>query len=170
MGVSFSGFPQLSARFIFWVSVRFILVIGVGFVVLAAGMVLIFFLPFRACRRSKLESEQSGGIMYSIPYVMARKFSFNEIQTLTNSFGKVLGSGGFRIVYEGVLEDGTIVFVKRLEIARQGEKEFYAEVGILGIVHHWNLVQLLGFCAQGLRMILIYDHMPIGSLDQWLFD
>ena len=108
--------------------------------------------------------------MYSIPYVMARKFSFNEIQTLTNSFGKVLGSGGFRIVYEGVLEDGMIIFVKKLEIARQGEKEFYAEVGILGIVHHWNLVQLLDFCVQGLRMILIYDHMPIGSLDQWLFD
>jgi hypothetical protein len=149
--------------------------IAVGVVVLAAAVVLIFFHPFRAWRRSKAGSgisgtELSGGAMYSMSEVMARKFSFKEIRTVTRNFGKVLGSGGFGTVYEGVLEDGTMVAVKRLEIARQGEKEFYAEVAILGIIHHWNLVQLLGFCAQGSHKILIYEHMPNGSLDRWLFD
>lgn len=148
-------------------------VIGVGLLVTA--VVLIFFNPFRACRRSKLVSGNSGtdhsdGAMYSIPDVTARKFSFKEIRTLTNSFGKVLGSGGFGTVYEGVLKDGTMVAVKRLEIARQGEKEFYSEVAILGVIHHWNLVQLLGFCAEGSHKLLIYEHMPNGSLDRWLFD
>lgn len=73
-------------------------------------------------------------------------------------------------MYEGVLEDGTMVAVKRLEITRKGEKEFYSEIAILGTIHHWNLVQLLGFCSQGSHKILIYEHMPNSSLDRWLFD
>jgi hypothetical protein len=151
-------------------------VIAIGVAVLAAAVIAIFFRAFRAlCRRSKPESsnfrtEQSGGVMYSISDVMAKRFSFKEIRTFTNSFGKVIGSGGFGTVYEGVLQDGTMIAVKKLEIARQGAKEFYAEVAILGIIHHWNLVRLLGFCAEESQKILVYEHMPNGSLDRWLFD
>lgn len=55
---------------------------------------------------------------------MPRKFSFNKSWTLTNSLGKVLGSGRFKTMYEGVLEDRTMVTVKRLEITRHDKKEF----------------------------------------------
>ncbi|EFJ13047.1 hypothetical protein SELMODRAFT_24639, partial [Selaginella moellendorffii] len=91
------------------------------------------------------------------------------LERITDNFSKVLGSGGFGGVYEGVLPDGRKVAVKKLERTGQGKKEFYAEVVILGTIHHWNLVKLLGFCSEGLNRLLVYEHMENGSLDKWIF-
>ncbi|XP_002976261.2 EP1-like glycoprotein 3 [Selaginella moellendorffii] len=82
---------------------------------------------------------------------------------------QVLGTGGFGGVYEGVLPDGRKVAVKQLESTGQGKKEFYAEVSILGTIHHWNLVKLLGFCSEGLNKLLVYEHMENSSLDKWIY-
>jgi serine/threonine-protein kinase PBS1 len=57
------------------------------------------------------------------------------------------------------------VAIKRLNLqGRQGEKEFLAEVSILGKLDHPNLVKLLGCCADHGQMLLIYEYMPLGSL------
>jgi hypothetical protein len=58
-----------------------------------------------------------------------------------------LGGGGFGSVFKGVLGDQTMVAVKRLDGARQGEKQFRAEVSSIGLIQHINLVKLIGFCC-----------------------
>ncbi|EEE57458.1 hypothetical protein OsJ_07681 [Oryza sativa Japonica Group] len=48
-------------------------------------------------------------------------------------------------------------------------KEFIAEVVSIGQLRHRNLVQLLGYCRQKGELLLVYDYMPNGSLDKYLY-
>lgn len=60
-----------------------------------------------------------------------RRFTYKELEVITNNFQRVLGRGGFGKVYDGFLEDGTQVAVKlRSDSSNQGVKEFLAEVGL----------------------------------------
>jgi serine/threonine protein kinase len=68
-----------------------------------------------------------------------------------------------------VLSGSTTIAVKRLDGARQGEKQFRAEVSSLGLIQHINLVRLIGFCCEGDKRLLVYEHMSNGSLDAHLF-
>ncbi|KAL3697805.1 hypothetical protein R1sor_011881 [Riccia sorocarpa] len=97
------------------------------------------------------------------------RFTYRELEDATNEFSKKLGSGGFGSVYEGVLTDKRKIAVKRLESVGQGKKEFWAEVAIIGSIHHVHLVRLLGFCAEGTKRLLVYEFMANGSLDKVLF-
>ena len=53
--------------------------------------------------------------------------------------------------------------------SRQGEKEFLAEVQIITQLRHRNVVELLGFCRDRGKFLLVYELLPRGSLDQALF-
>lgn len=97
------------------------------------------------------------------------RYSFKDLQTATDNFIVKLGQGGFGSVYRGVLPDGTRLAVKKLEGIGQGKKEFRAEVGIIGSIHHIHLVRLRGFCAEGTHRLLAYEFMANGSLDKWIF-
>ncbi|KAK8452598.1 hypothetical protein SEVIR_5G135900v4 [Setaria viridis] len=101
----------------------------------------------------------------------AKTFKFAEIDKATNGFddSKVLGEGGFGCVYQGTLEDGTTVAVKVLKrYDGQGEREFLAEVEMLGRLHHRNLVKLLGICVEENARCLIYELIPNGSVESHL--
>jgi len=54
--------------------------------------------------------------------------------------------------------------------SKQGMKEFIAEVVSIGHLRHRNLVQLLGYCRRKGELLLVYDYMPNGSLDKYLYD
>ncbi|XP_056176394.1 putative leucine-rich repeat receptor-like serine/threonine-protein kinase At2g19230 isoform X3 [Syzygium oleosum] len=98
-----------------------------------------------------------------------RPFKYGEISRITGNFGRVIGEGGFGKVYLGTLDNGTAVAVKMLsESSRQGYKEFQAEAQLLMILHHRNLVSLLGYCNQSKHMALIYEYMANGNLWQHL--
>ncbi|EFJ14013.1 hypothetical protein SELMODRAFT_27719, partial [Selaginella moellendorffii] len=75
----------------------------------------------------------------------------------------------FSTVFAGVLQDGSKVAVKRLESARQGLKQFEAEVRTIGSIHHRNLVKLQGYGAHGQHYYLVYEFVENLSLDKWLF-
>ena len=85
-----------------------------------------------------------------------------------------LGRGGFGAVYNGKLDDGTIIAVKRMEapvVSNMGLEEFQSQITALSKVRHRHLVSLLGYCIEGNERILVYDYMPKGaSLRRHIFD
>ncbi|KAJ4823199.1 hypothetical protein Tsubulata_015147 [Turnera subulata] len=105
---------------------------------------------------------------------MAATFTYQELAAATCDFAPecLLGRGGFGAVYKGTLEStGQVVAVKQLDQSGiQGDKEFLVEVLMLSLMHHPNLVNLIGFCAEGEQRLLVYEYMPFGSLEDRLFD
>ncbi|KAF2323495.1 hypothetical protein GH714_035729 [Hevea brasiliensis] len=96
-------------------------------------------------------------------------FSYSEIVSITDNFKTTIGGGGFGKVYFGTLKDGTQVAIKLLsQSSKQGYKEFQAEVQLLMIVHHRNLVSLIGYCNDSHNMALVYEYMVNGNLREHL--
>ncbi|NP_001142269.1 Probable serine/threonine-protein kinase At1g01540 [Zea mays] len=98
-------------------------------------------------------------------------YTLKELEDATCMFAdeKVIGEGGYGIVYHGVLEGGVQVAVKNLLNNRgQAEREFKVEVEAIGRVRHKNLVRLLGYCAEGNQRMLVYEYVNNGNLEQWL--
>ncbi|KAF9601005.1 hypothetical protein IFM89_014990 [Coptis chinensis] len=103
----------------------------------------------------------------------SHRFSYKDLYIATKGFRdkELLGIGGFGRVYKGVLPSSKIeVAVKRVSHeSKQGIKEFIAEIVSIGQLRHRNLVQLLGYCRRKGELLLVYDFMPHGSLDKFLF-
>ncbi|XP_074578107.1 putative receptor-like protein kinase At2g42960 [Curcuma longa] len=98
-------------------------------------------------------------------------FTLRDLELATNRFSKenVLGEGGYGVVYQGRLINGTEVAVKKLiNNLGQAEKEFRVEVEAIGHVRHKNLVRLLGYCIEGIHRMLVYEYVNNGNLEQWL--
>uniref|UniRef100_A0A3N7G4E0 non-specific serine/threonine protein kinase n=1 Tax=Populus trichocarpa TaxID=3694 RepID=A0A3N7G4E0_POPTR len=102
------------------------------------------------------------------------RFKLKDLYTATKGFRdeEQLGSGGFGRVYKGVLPTSKIqIAVKRVSHeSRQGMREFVAEIVSIGRLRHRNLVPLLGYCRRKGELLLVYDYMPNGSLDKYLYD
>ncbi|XP_058201862.1 L-type lectin-domain containing receptor kinase SIT2-like isoform X2 [Rhododendron vialii] len=101
------------------------------------------------------------------------RFSYKDLFKATRGFidEELLGAGGFGKVYRGVLPSSKEqVAVKKVSHdSKQGMKEFVAEIASMGRLRHRNLVQLLGYSRRKGELLLVYDYMPNGSLDKFLF-
>ncbi|KAA0039839.1 hypothetical protein IC582_027303 [Cucumis melo] len=128
----------------------------------------------------KLRSKSNGGskreqqIPTPLVNISAQTFTFRELATATKNFRPecFIGEGGFGRVYKGRLEStGQIVAVKQLDRnGLQGNREFLVEVLMLSLLHHPNLVNLIGYCADGDQRLLVYEFMPLGSLEDHLHE
>lgn len=102
------------------------------------------------------------------------RFSYKVLKKATRGFRdkELLGFGGFGRVYKGTLPNtDTAVAVKRINHeAKQGFQEFVSEIATIGRLRHRNLVQLIGWCRQRSDLLLVYDYMPNGSLDKYIYD
>ncbi|KAL5740563.1 hypothetical protein ACOSQ2_029743 [Xanthoceras sorbifolium] len=102
------------------------------------------------------------------------RFKYKDLYVATKGFKdkELLGTGGFGRVYRGVLPTSKVeIAVKKISHeSRQGMREFIAEIVSIGRLRHRNLVQLLGYCRRKGELLLVYDYMPNGSLDKYLYD
>ncbi|WOH13714.1 hypothetical protein DCAR_0833225 [Daucus carota subsp. sativus] len=118
--------------------------------------------------------EQPGLKELADAQIAAQTFTFRELAAATNNFRpeSFIGEGGFGRVYKGRLQTtGQVVAVKQLDRdGLQGNREFLVEVLMLSLLHHSNLVNLIGYCADGDQRLLVYEFMPLGSLEDHLHD
>lgn len=109
-----------------------------------------------------------------------RIYTFSELKAATKNFKSdmVLGEGGFGKVYKGWLEEkpstrsgsGSVIAVKKLNSeSLQGVEEWQSEINFLGRLSHPNLVKLLGYCYEDTELLLVYEFMQKGSLENHLF-
>ncbi|XP_049390945.1 rust resistance kinase Lr10-like isoform X1 [Solanum stenotomum] len=99
-----------------------------------------------------------------------RKYSYSEVKKMTEYFKNKLGQGGYGSVYKGKLHNGSLVAVKVLKESKGGGEEFINEVASISRTSHINIVSLVGFCFEGQHRALIYDFMPNGSLEKFIYD
>ncbi|PWZ44544.1 putative serine/threonine-protein kinase PIX13 [Zea mays] len=141
--------------------------------------------PLRAAAASyreeeEEEEEEKEGRILEAPNL--RIFTFAELRAATRNFrpDTVLGEGGFGRVYKGWVDErtmnptrsgiGMVVAVKKLnQESVQGLQEWQSEVNFLGRLSHPNLVRLLGYCVEDRELLLVYEYMPKGSLENHLF-
>ncbi|KAL6182491.1 hypothetical protein ACLB2K_043910 [Fragaria x ananassa] len=140
----------------------------VVFVVILASGVYFYW------RKKKMEDEDDDDDIedWEMEY-WPHRFSNEELSKATDGFSKdqLLGAGGFGKVYRGVLSNKTEIAVKCVNHdSKQGLREFMAEISSMGRLQHKNLVQMRGWCRKGNQLMLVYDFMPNGSLNRWIFD
>ncbi|GMP67738.1 hypothetical protein CsSME_00027620 [Camellia sinensis var. sinensis] len=109
------------------------------------------------------------GFLQSQNNLMPIRYSYWNIQIMTKGFKDKLGEGGFGCVYKGKLRSDHIVAIKILNKRKANGQDFINEVATIGRIHHVNVVQLIGFCADGFKRALVYDFMPNGSLEKYIF-
>ena len=88
---------------------------------------------------------------------------------MTKSFKDKLGQGGYGGVYKGKLQDGCFVAVKVLKESKGNGEEFLNEVASISRTSHVNIVTLMGFCFEESKRALIYEFMPNGSLEKFIY-
>ncbi|CAM0913762.1 unnamed protein product [Alopecurus aequalis] len=97
---------------------------------------------------------------------------YSKIRSATHNFStqNKLGEGGFGPVYKGKLLKDQDVAVKCLSPnSAQGFREFMNEIKLIASLRHKNLVRLLGCCIKRKEMILVYEYMPKGNLEEFIF-
>ncbi|KAK6122619.1 hypothetical protein DH2020_043634 [Rehmannia glutinosa] len=136
------------------------------------GIYLICYLDKSRALNSTDSKKEAGLPKEATANIAAQTFTFRELAAATKNFRPecLLGEGGFGRVYKGRLEStGQVVAVKQLDRnGLQGNREFLVEVLMLSLLHHPNLVNLIGYCADGDQRLLVYEYMPLGSLEDHL--
>ncbi|XP_028793424.1 probable receptor-like protein kinase At5g20050 [Neltuma alba] len=133
-------------------SKAFFLILGADVAVIIAIFAFVLIRRRFNRRRRLIESRlKSEGSELRIEYSFLRKvagvptkFRFQELEDATGGFQCLLGQGASASVFKGILNDGTLVAVKRINGEERGKKEFKSEVAAIASVQHVNLVRLIG--------------------------
>ncbi|KAF1895105.1 hypothetical protein Lal_00022602 [Lupinus albus] len=110
---------------------------------------------------------------FDLPYTEARLMPFTSSESPFSDWKIVID---FHLIIDLLVPETVsslvrVVAVKQLDRnGLQGNREFLVEVLMLSLLHHPNLVNLIGYCADGDQRLLVYEFMPLGSLEDHLHD
>ncbi|XP_039832356.1 interleukin-1 receptor-associated kinase 4-like isoform X3 [Panicum virgatum] len=93
-------------------------------------------------------------------------FTKGDIDKMTNSYRTCLGRGAFGEVYKGVLEDGSMVAVKRF--IHNVKENFAKELIVHREINHKNVVRLIGCCEEENALMLVTEYVANGNLSDAL--
>ncbi|XP_057841056.2 putative leucine-rich repeat receptor-like serine/threonine-protein kinase At2g24130 isoform X2 [Cryptomeria japonica] len=99
------------------------------------------------------------------------RISYKELSTATNGFGKgnLLGVGSVGSVYKGVLDNGTLIAVKALNLENEAaHKSFNIECQVLGKTRHRNIIKITTSCSNLDFKGLVFEFMSNGNLEKYL--
>ncbi|KAK3126039.1 hypothetical protein QOZ80_7BG0613060 [Eleusine coracana subsp. coracana] len=95
-------------------------------------------------------------------------YSF-DLEDLLRASAEVLGKGSYGTAYKAILEDGTVVVVKRLKDVVAGKKEFEQQMELIGrLGKHANLVPLRAYYYSKDEKLIVYDFIDAGSVSAML--
>ncbi|KAF9604769.1 hypothetical protein IFM89_010310, partial [Coptis chinensis] len=123
-----------------------------------------------SCWRKKVESSTNVEVfLENYGCLGLQRYKYSDIKKMTNSFKDTLGKGGYGCVFKGQLRDGRLVAVKVLKESKGKGEDFVNEVATIGRTNHVNVVSLLGFCTEETKRALVYEFMPNGSLERFIY-
>ncbi|KAL3717143.1 hypothetical protein ACJRO7_008687 [Eucalyptus globulus] len=147
-----------------------LLTTGLPFICLFFLSILVFAMAYAIRKRRKFAEVLEDWERDYSPH----RFKYKDLYVATKGFRdqELLGAGGFGRVYRGVLPTSKVeIAVKRVSHeSRQGMRQFIAEIVSIGRLRHRNIVTLLGYCRRKGELLLVYDYMPNGSLDKYLYN
>ncbi|XP_047969903.1 rust resistance kinase Lr10-like isoform X2 [Salvia hispanica] len=153
---------------------RQFLVVILDFIILsprvAISALVLWLLIYKFRRRHLSEYNTIETFLQSDNKLSPIRYSYSDIKRMTRGFQEKLGEGGYGCVYKGKLRSGQHVAVKMLGKSGGNGQDFMNEIATIGRIHHINVVKLVGYCAQGSKRALIFDFMPNGSLEKYLFN
>ncbi|KAJ0433626.1 putative glycerophosphodiester phosphodiesterase, protein kinase RLK-Pelle-LRK10L-2 family [Helianthus annuus] len=155
-------------------TIKLILELSVGIATFSAGVVtisiIILCLKRNLRRKKKVKyNVNAENFLKTNKFFAPKRYSYSQVQKITNSFEVKLGQGGFGTVYKGSLSNGNFVAVKVLSESKGNGEDFINEVASVGRTSHVNIVNLVGFCLEDRRRALIYEFMPNGSLEKFIY-
>ncbi|VAI52407.1 unnamed protein product [Triticum turgidum subsp. durum] len=123
----------------------------------------------RSKRTSSGTERNYEAMILSYGSLAPKRYTYSEVMKITSSRNHELGKGGYGVVFKGRLHDDRLVAVKFLHDCKGNGDEFVNEVMSIGRTSHVNIVSLFGFCLEGSKRALIYEYMPNGSLDRYIY-
>ncbi|KAF7027379.1 hypothetical protein CFC21_039425 [Triticum aestivum] len=122
------------------------------------------------CKKTSRKTEKNyEAMIVSYGSLAPKRYMYSEVMKITSSRNNQLGKGGYGVVFKERLHDGRLVAVKFLHDCKGNGDEFVNEVMSIGRISHVNVVSLCGFCLEGSKRALIYEYMPNGSLDKYIY-
>ncbi|KAL8550923.1 hypothetical protein ACS0TY_000124 [Phlomoides rotata] len=140
---------------------------AVRFIIVFPFAIWFFIYKFRRSRLSRFSAIED--FLQSENNLMPIRYSYSDIKKMTRGFQEKLGQGGYGTVYKGKLRSGYDVAIKLLGKPGGNGQDFMNEISTIGRIHHVNVVKLVGYCAERSKRALVFDYMPNGSLDKYLY-
>ncbi|KAK6788695.1 hypothetical protein RDI58_012493 [Solanum bulbocastanum] len=158
---------------------KFGLTLGAGTGLLTVGLlILLFYFREKIMQYKRLSFWQSSAedhqnieaFLKNYGSYAPNRYNYTDIKRITGHFRSKLGQGGFGNVYRGSLCNGSQVAVKVLNKLKGSGEDFINEVASISRTSHVNIVSLVGFCFEGHKRALVYEFMPNGSLEKFIYE